>query len=201
MDKLLLEDYINCIYTLVEEENNLPGELTGDQPTADTPETPQTTTLTKDQLRYILKNSKGKLMTVVYKKKNGQLRVLNTRTGVKQNITGKGLAYDPEKYGYVIAWDMQKRNYRTVNPETASKLNAMGKTYTIKENMQLKPVTFQRGPFLLQGQPAWEQWKMWLDINRRDNFVYGVLDTIKRQNYFATQKQQNVLNTWFNKKR
>lgn len=201
MDKLLLEDYINCIYTLVEEENNLPGELTGDQPTADTPETPQTTTLTKDQLRYILKNSKGKLMTVVYKKKNGQLRVLNTRTGVKQNITGKGLAYDPEKYGYVIAWDMQKRNYRTVNPETASKLSAMGKTYTIKENTQLKPVTFQRGPFLLQGQPAWEQWKMWLDINRRDNFVYGVLDTIKRQNYFATQKQQNVLNTWFNKKR
>ncbi len=199
MDKLFLEDYINLIYTLVEQEDILPDQGTGIQ--TGQPQDQEITTLTKDQLRYILKNSKGKIMTVVYKKKNGQLRVLNTRTGVKQNITGQGLAYDPEKYGYVVVWDMQKRNYRTVNPQTASKLNAGGKSYTIKENTQMKPVYFIRGPFRLQGEQAWQQWKMWLDLNRRDAFVYGVLDTIKRQNYFATEKQQNVLNTWFNKKR
>ena len=199
MDKLLLEDYINLIYALVEQEDILPDQETGIQ--TDQPQDQEITTLTKDQLRYILKNSKGKIMTVVYKKNNGQLRVLNTRTGVKQNITGQGLAYDPDKYGYIVVWDMQKRNYRTVNPQTASKLSAGGKTYTIKENTQMKPVYFIRGPFRLQGEQAWQQWKIWLDLNRRDAFVYGVLDTIERQNYFATEKQQNVLNTWFNKKR
>ena len=199
MDKLLLEDYINLIYTLVEQEDILPDQETGIQ--TDQPQDQEITTLTKDQLRYILKNSKGKIMTVVYKKNNGQLRVLNTRTGVKQNITGQGLAYDPDRYGYIVVWDMQKRNYRTVNPQTASKLSAGGKTYTIKENTQMKPVYFIRGPFRLQGEQACQQWKIWLDLNRRDAFVYGVLDTIKRQNYFATEKQQNVLNTWFNKKR
>lgn len=199
MERPLLEDYINQIYALVEQEDSLiPGEDTAE---AGEETQPKVNTLTKDQLRYILKNSKGKIMTVAYKKKNGQIRVLNARTGVKSNITGKGLAYDPEKYGYVIVWDMQKRNYRTVNPGTASKLTSMGKTYTIQESMNRQPVYFQRGPFKLQGEQAWHQWKVWMDLNRRDPYVYGVLDTIRNQNYFATEKQQNILNTWFNKKR
>lgn len=195
MDKVLLEDYINYIYSLTEQDDV--------EPETQPEQTPQVTptTLTKDQLRYILKNSKGKIMTVVYKKKDGQLRVLNTRTGVKQNITGKGLKYDPETYGYVIVWDLKKGNYRTVNPETATGLRAMGTNYSIKENIQRRPVYFKRGPITLQGEQAWRQWKMWMDLNRKDTYVYGVLDTIRTQNYFATEKQQNILNTWFNKKR
>ena len=41
----------------------------------------------------------------------------------------------------------------------------------------------------------------WANINRRDDFLYKVLDTIKRQGYTATPKQQMVLINWFNRKR
>lgn len=127
MTSVLLEQYIDDLYMLIEQEEE---EI---QP-GNEPQQPKTTTLTKEQLRYILKNSKGKIMTIVYKKKDGTTRIINTRTGVKVNIKGTGLKYDPEKYGYVILWDMQKRNYRTVNPNTATRLTSQGKTYTITES-------------------------------------------------------------------
>lgn len=127
MAPVLLEQYIDDLYTLIEQE--------GDEvEPGNEPQQPKTTTLTKEQLRYILKNSKGKIMTIVYKKKDGTTRIINTRTGVKVNIKGTGLKYDPEKYGYVILWDVQKRNYRTVNPSTATRLTSQGKTYTITES-------------------------------------------------------------------
>lgn len=196
MNKILLEDYINYIYSLAEEEDNPEIPTTTGEPDKTTPG--ELLTMTPDQLRYILKNSKGKIMTVVYKKKNGELRTINLRTGVKQNITGKGMSYDPDTHGYVIVWDMQKKNYRTLNPNTATLLKAMGKTYTIKEGAVMKPVTFKRGPILLQGEQAWRQWKAVMDMNRIDTFVYGVLTTIRQQNYLATEKQQTVLNKWYN---
>jgi hypothetical protein len=117
MTDLLLEDCITSLYTILEQE--------------EAPAEPGINTLTKEQLRYVLNTSKGKIMTIVYRKKNGEIRVINTRTGVKKNIKGTGLKYDPAKYGYVILWDIRKGNYRTVNPETASKLVSQGKTYNI----------------------------------------------------------------------
>jgi hypothetical protein len=194
MDNILLEDYINYIYSLTEEDTVEPG--------TEPVETPSVTplTLTKEQLRYIINNSKGKIMTIVFRKKDGELRTINTRTGVKQNITGKGLKYDPDTYGYIIVWDMQKKNYRTVNLDTVTTLKAMGKTYAIKEAMQRKPVYFKNGPIFLQGEQAWRKWKSWTNINKHDSYVYEVLDTIRKQDYLATEKQQSVLNKWFDKK-
>ena len=196
MNNILLEDYINHIYSLAEEEDNPEIPAVSTEPGENTPG--ELLTMTPEQLRYVLKNSKGKIMTVVYKKKNGELRTINLRTGVKQNITGKGMNYDPDTHGYVIVWDMQKKNYRTLNPDTATILKGMGKTYTIKEGAVMKPVTFTQGPIRLQGEQAWRRWKALMDINRRDTFVYGVLTTIGQQNYLATEKQQSILNKWYN---
>ena len=70
-----------------------------------------------------------------------------------------------------------------------------------KEAIDKMPLSFKNGGINLTGEAAWNKWKRWADLNRRDDYVYKVLDTIKRQGYFATPKQHQVLVTWFNRKR
>lgn len=200
MSTVLLEDYIEDLYKLLEQEDteqqpDQASELGDEQAPA------EIDTLTKEQLRYVLKNSKGKIMTLVFKKKDGSIRMINTRTGVTKNIKGTGLAYDPDKYGYVILWDLRKGNYRTVNINTVTLLKSAGKTYTITETLGWKPLFFKHGGVTLEGEAAWDKWKRWADLNRKDDFLYKVLDSIKRQGYKASTKQQQVLVNWFNKKR
>lgn len=211
MEGITLEDYINELYTLLEEEDviaptNEPIEEPNKEPEKVTPDLKQQTpaeidTLTREQLRYVLQNSKGKIITVVFKKKNGTTRIMNTRTGVVKNIKGVGLPYDPEEYGYFILWDLKKGNYRTINSSTVSTLKSAGKTYAITEAIDWRPVNFKNGIIVYQGEMAWKQWRKWADFNRRDNFIYKVLESIKNQQYLASPKQQEVLNKWFNSKR
>jgi hypothetical protein len=208
MEGVLLEDYINNLYRMVQEaDEQQPADQLPDQPEETQPEKPEPEvlpgikTLNREQLKYILKNSKGKIMTIAYRKKDGSLRTINTRTGVKKDITGKGLTYNPDEYGYVILWDLNKKAYRTVNVNTVTTLKGGGEIYKIQENLGKKPLVFQNGGIHLTGEAAWNKWKRWADINRRDDYVYKVLDTIKGRGYTATPKQQMVLINWFNRKR
>jgi len=204
MEDVLLEDYINNLYRIVQEadEQQPTGQPDQTQPEKPEPEVlPGIKTLNREQLKYILKNSKGKIMTIAYRKKDGTLRTINTRTGVKKDITGKGLTYNPDEYGYVILWDLNKKAYRTVNVDTVTTLKGGGEIYKIQENLGRKPLVFQNGGINLTGEAAWNKWLKWANINRRDDFLYKVLDTIKRQGYTATPKQQMVLINWFNRKR
>lgn len=208
MSVTYLEDYINSLYSLLEQEEEqetpdaeLTSKDTGTDTKFDGQAPAEVDTLTREQLKYILKNSKGKIITVVFKKKDGSIRVMNTRTGVVKNIKGVGLPYDPEKYGYFILWDMKKGNYRTVNANTVTALKSGGKTYTITENLQWRPVFFKNGGAVYHGEAAWNQWKRWADFNRKNEFLYKVLTSIKNQRYLASPKQQEVLLKWFNSKR
>ena len=208
MEGVFLEDYINNLYRMVQEaDEQQPADQLPDQPEETQPEKPEPEvlpgikTLNREQLKYILKNSKGKIMTIAYRKKDGSLRTINTRTGVKKDITGKGLTYNPDEYGYVILWDLNKKAYRTVNVNTVTTLKGGGEIYKIQENLGKKPLVFQNGGIHLTGEAAWNKWKRWADINRRDDYVYKVLDTIKGRGYTATPKQQMVLINWFNRKR
>jgi len=206
MSVIYLDDYINDLYSLLEQEEETPdAELTSKDTGTDTKfdgQAPaEVDTLTREQLKYILKNSKGKIITVAFKKKDGTIRVMNTRTGVTKNIKGVGLPYDPEKYGYFILWDMKKGNYRTVNANTVTALKSGGKTYTITEVLDWKPIFYRSGGINLEGEAAWNKWKRWADLNRKDDFLYKVLNSIKKQGYNASPKQQQVLVKWFNNKR
>lgn len=208
MEDILLEDLINKMYRMVQEaDEQQPADQLPDQPEETQPEKPEPEvlpgikTLNREQLKYILKNSKGKIMTIAYRKKDGSLRTINTRTGVKKDITGKGLTYNPDEYGYVILWDLNKKAYRTVNVNTVTTLKGGGEIYKIQENLGKKPLVFQSAGRNLQGEAAWNMWKKWVDINRTDKYIYGVLKTIKERGYIATPRQQAVLIDWFNRKR
>jgi hypothetical protein len=209
MEGVLLEDYINNLYRIVQEadeqqaaEQPAEEQPAEEQPAEKQPELlPGIKALNREQLKYILKNSKGKIMTIAYRKKDGTLRTINTRTGVKKDITGKGLTYNPDEYGYVILWDLNKKAYRTVNLDTVTTLKGGGEIYKIQETLDRKPLVFKTNTKNLVGEDAWKQW-WWIAMNNRTNdYVKKVLNTIKDQKYFVTPRQYQILVNWFNGKR
>lgn len=54
------------------------------------------------------------IFSVSFTKKNGDLREMVCRLGVKKHLQGGRLTYDPESLGYLIVFDMQALEYRTI---------------------------------------------------------------------------------------
>mgnify|MGYP000002630702 FL=1 len=66
--------------------------------------------------------STGKFFTIKFIKKNGMLRELNGRLGVKKHLKGGSLGYDPKTFNYIIVFDVVNEGYRTVNVDTVTEL-------------------------------------------------------------------------------
>lgn len=62
--------------------------------------------------------SEGRVFSAMYIKKDGTVRHITARLGVKKGITGKGMAFDPYTKGYLPVFDMQKKEYRMLNVNT-----------------------------------------------------------------------------------
>lgn len=204
MNTVLLEDYLNILYGLLEQEDVAPEEVPVD-PKTDVDVVagvkPGKVPISREDLIKILKGTRGKILTIAYRKKDGTLRLLNAMTGVRKNITGAGLKYDPEKYGYIILYDLKKKGYRTVNINTVGDVKMDKQVYTVTEALNKFPLPFKHAGISVQGETAWKHWKYWLSINRYNKFVSDVLDSIQRQGYMVTPKQLDVLVRWFNSKR
>lgn len=72
----------------------------------------------------------GRVFTVDFiKRTNGERRLMNCRRGVTKGVTGKGLAFDPEKKDLLTVYDMQKSAHRMINLEDLVALKANGKNY------------------------------------------------------------------------
>lgn len=59
----------------------------------------------------------GNFFSVSFIKKDGTLREMTARFGVKKHLKGGTLKYDPEGYGYLTVFDVKKKEYRTINVE------------------------------------------------------------------------------------
>ncbi len=57
---------------------------------------------------------KGNIFSVTFLKKNGELREMLARFGVKAHLKGGQLSYDAESVGNLIVFDMKKQDYRTI---------------------------------------------------------------------------------------
>lgn len=91
-----------------------------------------TDSLTKQQAENIIKASKGKIFTVTFIKKDGNIRVMNARLGVKAYLHGGSLPYNPEEKGLLALFDIQAKGYRMLNLSTITELTIGGKTYEVK---------------------------------------------------------------------
>ena len=69
-----------------------------------------------------LDNTKGRIFRAVFIKKDGTERVMVGRTGVRKNVKGTGMSYDPLSKGLMPIYDMQKKAWRMVNVNTMTSL-------------------------------------------------------------------------------
>ena len=70
----------------------------------------------------LINNSKGKFFTVTFKKKNGDLRMINGNFK-KGNFT---------PLGYLSVYSAADKGYRQVNPKTITSLSVGGTEYKVK---------------------------------------------------------------------
>ena len=81
--------------------------------------------------RYIYKTN-GKIFSAVFRKKDGEKRLMVCRRGVAKHVKGVGLKFKPEKHALVGVFDMLKKAYRFINLETLEQFKFKGIIYNIK---------------------------------------------------------------------
>jgi hypothetical protein len=73
----------------------------------------------------------SKIFSVVFEKKDGTLREMVCRLGVKKHLKGGWLKYSPEDFNYLVVFDMTAQDYRTINVNTLKKFKLDGVTYEL----------------------------------------------------------------------
>ena len=88
----------------------------------------------KDILRLLEENrNPNTIFSVVFLKKNGELRHMNCLIGVKKHLKGGKLAFNPLERGYLVVFDTQKKGYRMINLNTISNVSSKGVEYHVTD--------------------------------------------------------------------
>ena len=86
-----------------------------------------------DILQLIEKNRKpNTIFSVVFLKKNGEIRRMNCLLGVKKHLKGGKLKFNPKEKGYIVVLDTKKKAYRMINLNTISNVTSKGVEYHVK---------------------------------------------------------------------
>lgn len=72
---------------------------------------------------------KGNFFRACFLKKDGTVREMTARFGVKKHLKGGELSYNPEDFNYVIVFDVEKEAYRTINMDKLIFLRYNGKEF------------------------------------------------------------------------
>lgn len=57
----------------------------------------------------------GKFFSVSFIKKDGTTRKMTARLGVKKNLKGVGLKFNPSEKNLIVVFDVHKKAYRMIN--------------------------------------------------------------------------------------
>ena len=87
----------------------------------------------RENIYNLLQENKTNIFTVVFIKKNGELRKMNCRLQVIKHLKGGKLAFNPVKRGLLPVYDLVKKGYRMINLETLQSVSMKGETYKIEE--------------------------------------------------------------------
>lgn len=79
-------------------------------------------------LQQIIETSNGKFVSVQFVKKDGSIRVLVGRLGVKKHLKGGESTLDADKY--ITIFDVQNNGYRAINRETILSVKFEGQEFT-----------------------------------------------------------------------
>ena len=81
----------------------------------------------------LITDNKGSIFSVVFLKKDGTIRKMLCRFGVKKHLKGGKLAFNPLEKSLLVVFDMQKEAYRMINLETLMSINMKGVEYNVKD--------------------------------------------------------------------
>ena len=79
----------------------------------------------------------GRIFTACFTKKDGSERVMNCRTQVSKNVTGKGMSYDPKNLGYLVVFDMKRNDFRMINLNTLKWVKADGLVFDLDTDREV----------------------------------------------------------------
>jgi hypothetical protein len=68
-------------------------------------------------------NTKGKIFSLEFTKRDGTTRKMTCRLGVKKGLNGKGKRYNDQDKGIITVFDMSKRQYRSIRLDSINKFN------------------------------------------------------------------------------
>ena len=88
----------------------------------------------EDILQLLEENRKpNTIFSVVFLKKNGEIRRMNCLLGVKKHLKGGKLNYNPLEKGYLVVLDTKKKAYRMINLNTISNITSKGVEYNVTD--------------------------------------------------------------------
>jgi hypothetical protein len=70
----------------------------------------------------------GKFFSAIFVKKDGTIREINCRLGVKKHLKGGQLSYNPDDFNYLVVFDLDKKEYRTINMDRLVMIKFNGKS-------------------------------------------------------------------------
>jgi len=74
----------------------------------------------------------GRFFGVTFVKKDGTVRDMLCRFGVRIGVSGVGSNYDPALHGLVVVWDVAIRNFRSVRLRDVLEVRGRGKIRRLK---------------------------------------------------------------------
>lgn len=90
--------------------------------------------ITREEAVNTIHKTKNSIFTVTFVKKDGSLRKMNCRKGVKKYLKGSGKPSTTHHIPkYITVFDMVKKGYRTINVTTIQALNIAGQSYEVAQ--------------------------------------------------------------------
>jgi len=76
----------------------------------------------------VINQSRGRICSVRFIKKDGSVRKMVFRKGVSKGVKGKGLKYDPSSVGNMVVFEMNN-GFRTINCNSVLELKSNRKSH------------------------------------------------------------------------
>ena len=80
-------------------------------------------------MKELIESTAGKFFTVTFVKKDGTIRTMTARTGVRKGVTGQGLKFNPSERNLKVVWSCDAETFRMINLDTILGIKFKGKNY------------------------------------------------------------------------
>lgn len=80
----------------------------------------------------VIRNTKGKFFSVVFKKKDNTVRRMVARLNVKKHLVGGVLPYNPQQYNLLPVFDVELGQHRMVNLSSLISFKVGGVAYSVE---------------------------------------------------------------------